>query len=88
MSCDRRCDDPNDPMYDSTDQPDCNTCPGRDSGPTAPNVIHAQFTQPGRLEGEMAAALTEVIYSYAERVSVAQVIGVLEIVKTEVMGAQ
>lgn len=30
MSCDRRCFDPNDPMFDHED---CNTCPGADRAP-------------------------------------------------------
>ena len=40
------------------------------------------------IAGEMAEKIKDVIYEYSDRVPVALAIGVLEIVKTEVMGEQ
>ena len=49
------------------------------------NITHAPF-QRAQL-GSMAEEIREVIYSYANRASVAEVMGVLEIVKFEVYRA-
>ena len=40
------------------------------------------------IAGEMAEKIKAVIYEYSDRVPLALAIGVLEIVKTEVMGEQ
>lgn len=86
MNCDRRCEDPRDPMYDADNEPDCSTCPGRDAGPTArSNVVHATFGAIGHLESGMADAVRAAVFEYAGRVSVAQAIGVLESVKAEIL---
>lgn len=52
---------------------------------TDSNVAHAPF-QRAQL-GSMAEEIRNVIYSYANRASVAEVLGVLEIVKQEVYQA-
>lgn len=52
---------------------------------TDSNVTHAPF-QRAQL-GSMAEEIRNVIYSYANRASVAEVLGVLEIVKQEVYQA-
>lgn len=49
-------------------------------------VIQGKF-KPVHL-GELAEAIKALIYCYTERVSVAEVIGVLEIVKKEVLDEQ
>ena len=91
MSCDYRCEDPRDPMYDPHYAQDCGTCLGRDSGPAGPtgtNVIHATFGTPGLIEREMIERVKEVIYEYAGRISVAQALGVLEMLKAKIKEEQ
>ena len=50
------------------------------------NVITPPFNR-GRL-GELAKRIEELIYQYADRVSLAEVVGVLEIVKMNVLEKQ
>ena len=45
-------------------------------------IIHPPFQR--HHLGEMAERIKEVIYEYADRVSVAEVLGILEIVKAEI----
>ena len=50
------------------------------------NIVHPPFQR--HHLGDMAEQIKEVIYSYADRVSVAEAIGILEIVKAEVLAEQ
>ena len=50
------------------------------------NIVHPPFQR--HHLGDMAEQIKEVIYSYADRVSVAEVVGILEIVKAEVLAEQ
>lgn len=85
MNCDNRCKKDGDPRFMNYD---CSSCPGRWEPvrlPVLTNVVQADFRQSNSVERDMANAIREAVYSFAGRVSVAQAVGVLEVVKAEVM---
>ena len=52
------------------------------------NVIHADFQRRHEAENEMVTAIKDVIYSFAGRMSVASMFGVIEVVKNDMVKEQ
>lgn len=55
----------------------------RHEGREAVSVVHIPFRREHL--GEMADRLKEVVYSYSDRISLAEAIGCIEIVKVEIL---